>query len=123
MKCFYHQEIDAVGVCRHCFKGICKECAVDFTDGIACKGTCEQKAMATTKMLEVHLTAQKGLNVTKFFGPIFIIIMGLTYCGWAWYCGELFNFTGMLGFVFLCAGIILLVHNLKYIKPHKNKIL
>ena len=47
MKCFYHNNQDAVGVCRHCLKGLCNDCAVDFVDGIACKNTCENKAKET----------------------------------------------------------------------------
>lgn len=120
MKCFYHQEKDAVGICRHCLKGICNECAVDFNDGIACKDRCEEKAIATSKMLQVNLTAQKGLKITRFLGPIFIIILGFIYIGWAWYCDELFEFMGMTGIVFFVFGLAILLHNLKYIRPTKK---
>jgi hypothetical protein len=31
MKCFNHSTVDAVGVCKHCNKGLCRECAVALT--------------------------------------------------------------------------------------------
>jgi heme exporter protein D len=41
MKCFTHTDVDAVGVCRSCGKGVCKACAVDLGQGIACANSCE----------------------------------------------------------------------------------
>lgn len=41
MKCFYHAEADAVGTCKHCHRGICRECAAERDGGLACRGRCE----------------------------------------------------------------------------------
>jgi hypothetical protein len=35
MKCYYHHEVDAVGLCKSCSKGICPECAFDVGGGLA----------------------------------------------------------------------------------------
>jgi hypothetical protein len=35
MKRFRHPQIDAVGACKHCFKGACSECSKDTGVGIA----------------------------------------------------------------------------------------
>ena len=41
MKCFYHAGADAVGTCKHCHRGVCRECAAERDGGIACRGRCE----------------------------------------------------------------------------------
>jgi hypothetical protein len=41
MKCFYHAAADAVGTCKHCHRGICRDCAAERDGGLACRGRCE----------------------------------------------------------------------------------
>ncbi len=41
MKCFDHADVDAVGLCKSCGKGLCKRCAVDLGEGLACADSCE----------------------------------------------------------------------------------
>jgi hypothetical protein len=43
MKCFRHPQSDAVGACKHCFKGTCSECSKDTGVGIACSPQCEEE--------------------------------------------------------------------------------
>lgn len=45
MKCFGHPEIDAIGICRACGKGLCSKCFIDTGTGLACQGSC-QKAVS-----------------------------------------------------------------------------
>ena len=45
MNCFNHPNVPAVGICKACQKGLCKECAVDLGHGIACKGHHEEVDM------------------------------------------------------------------------------
>ena len=52
MKCFYHQDRDAVGVCKSCERGVCSECAVDLGKGLACKDRCEDDANGSLKEME-----------------------------------------------------------------------
>ena len=35
MKCFYHQEKDAVGICKNCNRGLCNECLTEYDKGLA----------------------------------------------------------------------------------------
>jgi hypothetical protein len=117
MKCFYHNESDAVGVCRHCLKGICAECAVDFGDGLACKDHCESKAKATAQLVANTINAQKGLKTGRLLGPSFAMVLGLIFLGWALYCDNLVSFEGMAGLAFFTLGFLSLLYNFKYIKP------
>jgi len=38
MKCFYHPQADAVGLCKHCMRGVCTACAAERDGGLACRG-------------------------------------------------------------------------------------
>jgi hypothetical protein len=42
MKCYYHPLVDAVAICKHCYKGLCLECALDTGSGMACKGSTDK---------------------------------------------------------------------------------
>lgn len=44
MKCFNHQDIDAVGVCTSCGKNICSNCAMEVGGKIICKSCAEKMA-------------------------------------------------------------------------------
>lgn len=41
MKCFYHPDREAVGICSACSKGLCAGCATDMGRGLACRDRCE----------------------------------------------------------------------------------
>ena len=65
MKCFNHNDKDAIAVCRSCGKGLCSECLVDTGNGIACKGKCEK----TVKLI------MDGINeIEKETSPLIIAL-------------------------------------------------
>jgi hypothetical protein len=41
MVCFYHQERQAVGLCKNCQRGLCFECAAEVDISLACRDRCE----------------------------------------------------------------------------------
>jgi hypothetical protein len=43
VNCFNHAEKPAIGVCKSCGKGLCGDCLTERPNGIACKGSCEQR--------------------------------------------------------------------------------
>jgi hypothetical protein len=50
MKCFSHSAVDAVGVCKHCNKGLCRECAVETAGSLSCRGACEQQVALINRL-------------------------------------------------------------------------
>jgi hypothetical protein len=52
MKCFVHPDVDAVGACKHCFKGVCRPCARDTGVGVVCSPGCEEEVKSIRAMLE-----------------------------------------------------------------------
>lgn len=37
MKCFNHEDKDAVGICVSCKKGLCRDCAIEYDGKLYCK--------------------------------------------------------------------------------------
>jgi hypothetical protein len=62
MKCFYHNDKDAVGTCRSCDKGLCPDCAVDLTEGLACRGHCEATVRGLIAMRQESLAARRSFE-------------------------------------------------------------
>src|SRR5258707_363132 len=50
MRCFYHQDKEAVGLCKSCAKALCAECAVDLGTALACRNRCEERARAIAQV-------------------------------------------------------------------------
>ena len=42
MKCFYHPDKDAIGICYHCSRALCADCLTNYQRGLACKRRCER---------------------------------------------------------------------------------
>jgi hypothetical protein len=51
MRCFNHPDVDAVATCKHCFKGVCKECVVDSGCGLACSLPCQDEIRSLYAMM------------------------------------------------------------------------
>lgn len=79
MRCFYHHQVEAVGSCKNCNKGLCPECAVDVGDGLACKGQCETKVQDHNTYIAKCLTMLRVSEESIIWGAIFIAILGLGF--------------------------------------------
>ena len=65
MKCYNHAEIDAVAICKSCSKALCTECCVDVGNGIACKGTCEERTADLNVLIDHNIETAKKFGVGK----------------------------------------------------------
>src|SRR5262245_7896203 len=95
MRCFYHNERDAIGTCKSCGKGICHECAADLKKGLACKGRCEadvqalleliarniEMAPASARLLQVSKSSRIGVVVFYFLMGLIFTIGGYSRSG------------------------------------------
>ena len=63
MKCFEHPDTDAVGMCKHCGKGICKICAKETEYGISCEGECTIQLFQEGERIE--LNKQMATNIAN----------------------------------------------------------
>lgn len=55
MRCFYHHDREAIGTCKSCNKGICPDCAVDLTKGLACKDYCEEEVKEMIALIDHNI--------------------------------------------------------------------
>lgn len=60
MKCFHHPSDDAVGLCKACGKGVCRACAVDLGEGLACANSCEVAARELIMQIRVSREALRS---------------------------------------------------------------
>lgn len=79
MRCFNHSEIEAVGTCKACGKGLCKECAADLGHGLACNPTHVEKVETLNSLINRNIKVT-GINKRGVLVmPIFFAFMGLGF--------------------------------------------
>jgi hypothetical protein len=69
MKCFYHPQADAVATCKHCHRGVCRDCAAERSHGIACRDRCEAAVDAVNALIQrnIHVGVRsRSINVLSF---------------------------------------------------------
>jgi hypothetical protein len=69
MLCFYHQEKEAVGICKSCGKGVCVECAVDLGKGLACRSRCEESARAIIALVDRNIQLSTVVPMVQIVPP------------------------------------------------------
>jgi hypothetical protein len=116
MRCFYHQEREAVGSCKSCGKGLCPECAVDLVKGLACRGRCEPDAKALIQLVERNIALSpttsrlvQASGSARLAGALFLTICGLVFLGFGLISERGFSFIVILGACFLVYGLFLLI--------------
>lgn len=110
MHCFYHQSIPAIGICKHCSKGICSECAADLGHGLACKGKHEQEVENVQAMISRATQVQSTNTTYKYMSPIFFLVIGsIFFCSGLFLNNRSSTFTMILGAAFLIYSAYLFV--------------
>lgn len=51
MRCYYHGDVEAVGICKHCSRGVCSGCAADVQGSVACRNRCEQEVADIIRLM------------------------------------------------------------------------
>ena len=108
MKCYEHNEVDATGICKHCHKGICRECTVLVDGSLSCAGECEPEVAAYNYMMNKGKRVYKNLG--KQWAPATIIngIGGLIFMVFGLISreGTLSKFLIIMGIVMIIGGIL-----------------
>ncbi|MHA1755570.1 MAG: hypothetical protein ACTSVV_02285 [Promethearchaeota archaeon] len=85
MKCYYHPQKDAVGICKTCNRGICSDCLAQDCNSIACKDHCEQvkeldNFIETNKTIHEKIGAVYALNAFIYLvSGMILLIAGFTF--------------------------------------------
>jgi hypothetical protein len=109
MKCFIHQESDAIALCKHCAKGACRVCAVDTGNGVACSDGCAMH-VAQLAVLMKSTTAAASINRggIAFIWPAFLAVLGVAFILEAVLSGRprsASNFGVIMGSLFVIFGV------------------
>ena len=79
MKCFRHAQSEAVGICKHCSKGVCSECANDTGFGVVCSPGCKDEVIAIRAMIERNKRAFPIAPKTHARNALFLALFGLAF--------------------------------------------
>jgi hypothetical protein len=109
MKCFNHPDTDAIGICKTCNKGICKECVVDVGNGLACKNSCENEVLMLNELLSRSKTTHQktgkaytsGAIIYGLLGSLFLLFGLINVTLWGSNNLGLAFFTIFCGLIFL----------------------
>jgi hypothetical protein len=121
MRCFVHREVEAVGTCRACNKGLCSECVVDSGHSISCKGSCESKANTLNLQVANSTTVFQTHRRNRFVGPLFLIAMGAAFMVYAGDGPSLLNIGTVMGGGFIVFGVGLAILNQRYARELQSK--
>lgn len=117
MKCYNHHQVDAVGICKNCSKGICTECLVDVGNGIACKSTCEQEVRNINQLINRNKESYRLAGNSYLRNSIYMGLLGIIFISFGLYENNSgTNFSLCAGIIFLLGTAIMIYTGLKYKK-------
>jgi hypothetical protein len=115
MRCYYHQEKEAVGSCRSCGRGLCPDCAADVGKALACRGHCEEDVRAYVALVHRNdkLSPQsakilKSGRQARYASAAFILVFGVIFAAYGFSNLKEYSFMAVLGVCFLVYGVFML---------------
>lgn len=114
MKCYEHQQQDAVGLCKSCHKGLCSECSHLVSGSVACHD-CQIDVAALNDMVE---RGQKSYqNLGKQWGPSVFVN---TLCGVLFFGYGLYHYGSSSSWFLIGLGAVMLGGGILSMKQSKN---
>ncbi len=109
MNCFNHEDKTAVGVCKHCHKGICKECSEDLGYGIACKEHISE-VENIEKLVSRNIKVNSNLPKNTTFTIYFYLFLGVVFAFFGYNSkGGVYDLPFIMGVGFIIFSIILFI--------------
>jgi len=105
MNCYYHPDHPAVGICKHCQRGLCAEDAALVDDSLACKGRHENEVREMNQWLARNIVQAKRVGSIYNRNAIFYFLVGAVFTGYGIYQVR---WTGLQGLFLLIVGLFLL---------------
>ena len=96
MQCFEHYDRAAVGLCRHCGRALCRDCATVAVGCLSCRGDCEAKVIREQELIHQTELAMKDRS------QVFAIASGTYHRAFAG--STIAGLVLMAGAAMLCAG-------------------
>jgi len=117
VKCYNHQETDAIGQCKHCYKGLCTDCLADLGSGLACKNAHEEEVELLNSLIENNKKAYSQTTKSIFMSNFYLFLMGVLFVGFGYERSKFLMYFGIL-----CIGywVVLAVYNFINLKKFKT---
>jgi Flp pilus assembly protein TadB len=101
MRCYYHHDLDAVGTCKNCGRGLCPGCAVDVNNGLACRGRCEEEVRSLNRVISRNKTAFEKtsgayVRVACFYAAVGAVLVAAGILDWRGMAAVLLPAGGIL---------------------------
>ncbi len=105
MNCFYHPERPAVGICKHCGRGLCNDCAATVEDTLACKDRHEAQVHGLSLVEQRAILQSQRLRSGYMRNALFYGLVGVLFAG---YGLSQYRFLGLQAVFFIMIGVFLL---------------
>lgn len=110
MRCFNHQDREAVGSCKACAKGLCGECAVDLGHGLSCQGPHEAVVSSCNAIIQYNSRVVAVASGNTYLFPAFLTAMGAVFIGFGYHrYGSVLNLPIMIGCLFVVYAAVIFV--------------
>jgi hypothetical protein len=109
MNCFNHRDVPAIGLCKSCLKGLCGDCAAELVNGLACKGSCEERANMINRMVDSNSRIVGAARRQTQTSTMFSLLMGIGFSVFAVWAYIEFKSGSFLPYLLGLMGIIMLV--------------
>lgn len=116
MECAEHTGRAAIGICRACMRGVCRECAAPQRLGLACRGRCEADVSALASTLERSIeTAALSAGMLQHAPRLWVglgsvaIAVGVGVFALGFALPQLGGVVSALGVPFLAIGALVLL--------------
>lgn len=117
MKCYNHPDIDAIGICKNCNKGLCRDCLTEVKNGIACTSTCVDEVEQVNSLINRNKKSYGNASGAYYRNAFIYGAMGIVFIIFGFSTEGLTGFLSILGLLFIVgAGFNILTAN-----KYKNK--
>jgi predicted Fe-S protein YdhL (DUF1289 family) len=105
VRCFYHPDAPAVGLCKYCQRGLCAECAAVIDEVLACKNRHEERVRSLERLAAHNLLQAKRVGSGYMRNALFYGLVGCVFAGFGLWQ---FKWLGMQAVLFMMLGGFLL---------------
>ncbi|WP_353777728.1 hypothetical protein [Winogradskyella sp. 3972H.M.0a.05] len=101
MKCYNHTNVEAVGICKNCNKGICPECLTEIPNGIACTSSCVEELKLVNELISKNVRSRNSVAGSYRRGALLHGLMGIVFLVYGIMDGKHIWFIEIMGIIFL----------------------
>ncbi len=127
MNCFNHQDKPAVALCKSCGKALCGDCLAELSNGIACKGSCEDRVNLINRIINRNSQILTAARHQIRHSGLFMLLAGIGFLAFAVFGYIQFPdtfipyFLGFMGVLIFVGGISRLSRKEQYPRSDQEK--